>query len=482
MRPPFSLFVFSALLSSVLHAADGPARDAVTLYSQLCANCHGADLRGDKARSLLDATWQHAETDDDIARVIREGVARSGMPAFTAALSEAETRALVVLIRETGTRAVDPAVRRAIPLPSGVQTGELHSYRIEKIIDGLDVPWSLAFLPDGRLLFTERTGAIFVATRKDGLWTTVPVVNAPKVWVRDEGGLMAFAVPPDYSETGWLYLTLSDPGENDTGNTKLVRGRLRVNQWTDEETIYAAPRSTYTSNGINFGGRVVFSGDYLFLSFGERGEVGQAQDLSRPNGKVHRLFRDGRIPPDNPFVKTPGALPSIWSYGHRNPQGLAVHPVTGELWETEHGPRGGDELNYIRAGHNYGWPVITYGMNYNGTPVSPLTAKDGLDQPVLHWTPSIAVSPIRFYTGDAFPKWKNQLFLGALAQQELRRLVVEGDRVVHQELILKNRGRVRDMITGPDGCLYVSLEVPGPENPACIIRLVPAEPAEVYSK
>lgn len=430
-------------------------------------------MRGGKARGLLDAARKHARDDAAISRAILEGVLTSGMPAFAAALTDAETRALVVLIRETATRAVDPAVHRAAPLPDSTQTSEHRAYRIEKIIGGLDVPWSLAFLPDGRLLVTERTGAILIATPQAGLWPVVRVADPPRVWVRDEGGLMALAVPPDHTETGWLYLTLSDPGENDTGNTKLIRGRLRNNRWTDEETLFAAPRSTYTSNGVNFGGRVVFSGDYLFFSFGERGEVGQAQDLSLPNGKVHRLFRDGRIPPDNPFVNTPGALPSIWSYGHRNPQGLAVHPVTGELWETEHGPRGGDELNYLRRGHNYGWPVITHGMNYNGTPVSPLTAREGLEQPVLHWTPSIAVSPVRFYTGDAFPEWKNQLFLGALAQQELRRLVVEGDRVVHQELILKNHGRVRDMITGPDGNLYVALEVPG-TDPACIVRLVPA--------
>ena len=479
MRFHLTALAFSLLLTAASSRASDAvtipgARDAATLYAQFCANCHGADLQGNKAQSLLDAHWQNGKTDADITRVIHDGVVTSGMPAFGATMTEAEIRALVVLIRETGTRHVDPAVGRAAQLPSGVQTSELHSYRIEKVIDGLDVPWSLAFLPDGRLLFTERTGALFIATQSGGHWTTQPIIGAPKVWVRDEGGLLAIGIPPDYAKTGWIYLTLSDPGDHDTGNTKLVRGRLRDGQWTDEETIFAAPSSTYTSNGTNFGSRVVFSGDYLFLSFGERGEVGQAQDLSLPNGKVHRLFRDGRIPPDNPFVHTPGALPSIWSYGHRNPQGLALNPATGDLWETEHGPRGGDELNFIRPGRNYGWPVITYGMNYNGTPVSPLTAKEGMEQPVVYWTPSIAVSPIRFYTGNAFPKWKGQLFLGALAQQELRRLVLDGDHVIHQELILKKLGRVRDMITGPDGYLYVSLEIPGPENPACIIRLVPA--------
>ena len=286
---------------------------------------------------------------------------------------------------------------------------------------------------------------------------------------------MSLAVDPAYADNGWLYLTLSDPGSDDTGNTKLVRGRIREGRWTDQQTLFAAPPDSYTSLGVNFGSRVVFSKNYLYFSFGERGQVGQAQDLALPNGKIHRLLPDGAIPADNPFIKTPAALPSIWSYGHRNPQGLAVHPATGELWETEHGPRGGDELNHVRAGRNYGWPLVTHGMNYDGTPVSSLTAKDGLEPPALHWTPSIAASPIRFYTGDAFPKWKHSLFLGTLAQQELRRFEVKDERVIAEELILKNRGRVRDMITGPDGCLYVALEIPGPDSPDCIIRLVPAK-------
>ncbi len=473
MRVPL---LFLSLVSATAGStpAGSPTRNATALYAELCANCHGADLQGGKAGSLLDQNWRHARDDAGLAKVIREGVIVSGMPAFDVSLNEAETRALVVLIRETAKRRVDPAVRHTNELPDGVQHSELHSYRIEKIIEGLDVPWSLGFLPDGRLLFTQRTGGLFIATQKEGKWTTRKVTGVPPVWVRDEGGLMGLAVHPDYATNGWLYLVLSDPGENDTGNTKLVRGRLRDGQWVEQETLFEAPRETYTNLGINFGGRVVFTNGYLFLAFGERGKVGQAQNLSLPNGKIHRLLPNGQIPQGNPFEKTPNALPSIWSYGHRNPQGLAVHPRTGELWETEHGPRGGDELNFIRAGRNYGWPIITHGMNYNGTPVSSLTEKEGLEQPVIDWTPSIAVSPIRFYEGDAFPKWKHHLFLGALAQQELRRLEVKADKVIHNELIFKGLGRVRDMIAGPEGALYVALEIPGPGTPDFIIRLVPA--------
>jgi aldose sugar dehydrogenase len=468
-----SLLCLVGLSAVTLEAAD-PARPSTRLYAEFCANCHGTELQGNKAGSLLDKKWKNASDDEGLMRVISKGVPKSGMPAFGRVFSDAEIRALVIFIRESATRRVDPAVRHTFELPAGIQPSELHDYRIEKVIDGLDVPWSLAFLPDGRLLFTQRTGGIFIATQTDGHWSTPQsIAGVPPVWVRDEGGLMALAVSEDYPTSGWLYLTLSDPGPDDTGNTKLVRGRIVGGRWTGQQTLFAAPPESYSNLGVNFGGRVVVKNGYVFFSFGERGRVGWAQDLSVPNGKVHRLLPDGSIPTDNPFVKTPGALPSIWSYGHRNPQGLAVHPKTGELWETEHGPRGGDELNYVRRGSNYGWPLVTHGMNYDGTPVSPLTEKKGLEPPVLHWTPSIATSPIRFYSGDGFPQWKNNLFLGALAQQELRRFVVKGGRVTHQELILKGLGRVRDMITGPDGCLYVALEIPGPDTPDCIVRLVP---------
>jgi glucose/arabinose dehydrogenase len=219
---------------------------------------------------------------------------------------------------------------------------------------------------------------------------------------------------------------------------------------------------------------MVFSGPYLFFSVGERNVFGAAQKLDVPNGKIHRIFPDGRVPPDNPFVHTPGAVGSIWAYGTRNPQGLALDPRDGSLWETEHGPRGGDELNWIRRGRNYGWPVITYGINYDGTPITDKTAAPGMEQPVLHWTPSIATSEIEFYTGDRFPKWKGNLFLGSLAQQKFLRIVIDAQhRATHVEEVFKHLGRVRDIKTGPDGNLYVALEYIGKRGR--VVRLVPAE-------
>jgi glucose/arabinose dehydrogenase len=253
--------------------------------------------------------------------------------------------------------------------------------------------------------------------------------------------------------------------------TKIIRARLRDHRLVDIEPIFEIPKEKYQKGYVLFGGRMVFRGDYLFFSVGERGVLGDAQRLELPNGKIHRVFSDGRIPPDNPFVDVPGAVGSIWSYGHRNPQGLALSS-NGELWETEHGPRGGDELNRIERGRNYGWPLITYGINYDGTPVTNKTEDLNLEQPVRHWTPSIATSQIGFYSGERFSLWKNQLFLGSLATQRLIRIEIENGRIVGEEEIFRGYGRVRDIHTGPDGMLYLALEQIGSAS-GRLVRLVP---------
>jgi glucose/arabinose dehydrogenase len=283
------------------------------------------------------------------------------------------------------------------------------------------------------------------------------------------------AVDPDYAENGWIYLAYSHALEAEAGQkrppamTRIVRGRLKDHAWVDQEVIYEAPHATYRTTRHHYGCRIVFDPDgYLYFGIGDRGAQDQAQDLGKPNGKMHRLHRDGRVPRDNPFVWRDGALASIYSYGHRNPQGLAVHPVTGRVWDTEHGPMGGDELNLITPGRNYGWPVVTYGLNYNGTVISELTRKEGMEVPNLYWKPSIAVCGLDFYRGDKFPKWKNRLLVGALKYEEVDLLDIEGDRVIHQETILKNAGRVRDVACGPDGLVYVVLNQPG-----MVLRLSP---------
>jgi glucose/arabinose dehydrogenase len=295
----------------------------------------------------------------------------------------------------------------------------------------------------------------------------------------DEGGLMSLELDPHYTENGWIYFSFSDPGEEPvetttTAMTKIMRARLRGNELVDLETVFSIPRGQYSKGFVGYGCRLVFAGDYLYFSVGDRWIPDDAQDLSKPTGKVHRVFADGSIPPDNPFPKQAGAFGSIWSYGNRNPQGLAVDPRNGTLWETEHGPRGGDELNLIKRGANYGWPIVTHGINYDGTPISKLTEKKGLESPVINWTPSIAVSPIGFYTGDRFPRWKNNFFVGSLGQQKFLRMEINArNEIVHQEELFKGLGRVRDIKTGPDGFLYVSLEIVG--APGRIVRLRPLD-------
>ncbi len=434
-------------------------------------SCHGPGLTGGRAQSLVDDRWSFGGDDKSIASSIREGRADGGMPSFKATLSESQILALVTYVREEAVRPHLAIAPPKGPGPGDVVKTEKHAFKIELVADGLDTPWGLAFLPDGRLIVTERAGRLRLITPGQPL--TESVAGLPKVWVQQDGGLMDIALHPDYAKNGWIYLSYSDPGTNGASMTAIARGRVRDGKWVDQEILYEAPPELYWVDNSHFGSRFLFDKEgHLFYSIGDRGHQDDAQDLRHPNGKIHRILDDGRIPKDNPFVGRAGALGSIWSYGNRNPQGLAWHPVTGELWETEHGPRGGDELNVIEPGHNYGWPVITYGINYDGTPISDKTEQAGMDQPVMQWTPSLATCAIAFYTGDKFPGWKNDLFLTTLVAQELRRLVVDGHKVLHQEVLIRNSGRIRDVLTGPDGFLYVVFNDPGR-----IVRLVPATPS-----
>ena len=449
-------------------------REVGKLFAQNCAACHGADLKGGQTDSLLDDNWKHGNGDDaTLFRIIRDGDEPNGMPPMKGDISDAEIRALVVFIREKATQAKAAQTVFAKPIEDQLVKSSEHSFRLKTVAEGFSTPWSVAWLPDGRMLVAELPGTLrFV---ENGRLNPTPVAGTPRVRASGQGGLMVVAPHPDYARNGWLYLAYSEAGTNaetkDGGMTAIVRGRLKDNRWTDEQTIWRAPLWSFRSGGVHFGCRLAFDGaGHLFFTHGERGQMNDAQDITRPNGKVHRVFDDGRIPADNPFVGSSNAIASIWSYGHRNPQGLDINPVTGEVWATEHGPRGGDELNFIQKGHNYGWPIITYGMNYNGTPITALTAREGLEQPVTYWTPSIAVCAARFYRGDQFPRWKNQLFVTALAQEELRRITIEGHRVVGQEVIFKGIGRVRDVATGPDGLLYVVLN-----KPDKIVRLEPVK-------
>ncbi len=466
-----SLVILAGLMWwPLVGAAQSAPRDSRKLYAEFCAACHGPALGGGSGPSLLGEAWKYGGDEAALAASIREGRVPGGMPAFAPGLSEMEIRGLVVYIREQAGRAASLKTPPPRPGPEAAAS-RLHAYRIETVATGLAEPWSVAFLPDGRLLVTEKRGSLRVVS---GGRPGEPVAGVPKVDTGGQAGLFDVVPHPDYARNGWIYLAFAEPDKNAEGRavsmTTVVRGRLKDNAWTDQQVIFRAPVGTFRpAGGVHFGGRLAFDrAGYLFFSIGDRGNQVNAQSLALPNGKIHRVHDDGRVPADNPFVGTPGASPTLWSYGHRNPQGLRFDPVTGELWEHEHGPRGGDELNLIKRGVNYGWPVATYGMNYNGTPITDVTGRPDFEPPVAYWIPSIAPCGMAFYTGDRFPKWKNHLFIASLAAQELRRLELKDGKVVDQEVVFKGLGRLRDVADGPDGCLHLLF-------PDRIARLVPAE-------
>ena len=326
------------------------------------------------------------------------------------------------------------------------------------LVDGLQIPWGMAFLPDGSMLITEKSGTIIHFV--DGEKTTV--ANVPAVYTRGQGGLLDIFLHPDYENNGWIYLTYaSEEGNEKGGHTALMRVKLKDNELYDNELLYKAGPNT--AKGQHFGSRIAFDNDgYLYFSIGERGARDEnPQDINKDGGKIYRLNDDGSIPEDNPFVGTEGAKTAIYSYGHRNPQGLVKHPETGKIWDHEHGPKGGDEINIIEKGANYGWPVITYGINYSGTPITDKTEMEGMEQPIHYWVPSIAPSGMAFVTSDKYKGWKGSLLVGSLSFQYLERLTLEGTKVVNREKLLEDMGRVRDVRQGPDGLIYVAIEGKG---------------------
>jgi glucose/arabinose dehydrogenase len=341
--------------------------------------------------------------------------------------------------------------------------------RLVPVAQGLEHPWGMAFLPDGRLLVTERPGRLrIVAT--DGR-VGPPLAGVPAVDAKGQGGLLDVALDPDFAGNRLVYLSFAEPREGGNG-TSVARGRLTDNGLTELQVIFR--QQPTVAGGHHFGSRLVFARDgRLFVTLGERNtERAKAQTLDNDIGKVVRIERDGKVPADNPFVGREGARPEIWSYGHRNVQGAALHPVTGELWTHEHGPKGGDELNRDLPGRNYGWPLVSYGVEYSGKTISESPTAPGIEPPVHYWVPSIATSGMLFYTGDAFPHWRGNVFVGGLRSKLVARLELDGDKVVHEERLLSGvvRDRVRDLEQGPDGLIYLLTD----EQNGRVLRIEPA--------
>ncbi len=340
------------------------------------------------------------------------------------------------------------------------------AFKVDTISTDLNSIWGMAFLPDGRILLNEKEGVIRIV--QDGKLLEERVENVPEVFYQGQGGLLDIQLHPQYEENGWIYLSYSKAVGNGA-ITALTRARLDGNKLVDVEEIFLTEPVVRSSH--HFGSRIAFDNDgYLYITVGERGTKENAQDLSNHYGKVHRLHDDGRIPEDNPFVGDANAKGSIWTYGNRNMQGLYYDKDTGILWEHEHGPKGGDELNIIEKGKNYGWPVITYGVDYDNSIISDITEKEGMEQPVHYWVPSIAVCGLTMVKGDMFPGWEGNLLVGALAQKHVARLKLDGTKVVEEERLLQDVARVRSVAQSPDGYIYV-----GTEGPGMLLRLSPQE-------
>jgi len=437
---------------------------AAANYQLLCASCHGRRLE-----AFVDREWENGHDDDYIQDRIRNGDIKDGMPSFDQALSDEEIRQMSDYIN-SGIVNLSLFSFDKRPDVTSVFESEKMNYRLEVFAEGLEIPWGMAFLPGAEMLITDRNGKMMQVS-PDGSITEIR--NVPEVLNESQGGLLDIEPHPEFNENRLIYFSYSifrKEGRKILSTTAIARAVLNGESLEDINVIFEA--LPYSETRHHYGSRIEFDNKgYLYFSVGDRGNREEnPQALDNHCGKIHRLHDDGQIPDDNPFVNVEGALPSIYSYGHRNPQGLIKHPVTGEIWSHEHGPRGGDEINKIKAGLNYGWPVISYGINYDGTIFTGITKKEGMEQPLHYWAPSIAPCGMDFITSDKYPGWSDNLMVGSLRFEYLHRCELRDEFVVHEELLLKNIGRLRNIKQGPDGFIYI-----GVENPGTIYKLIPVQ-------
>jgi|TARA_B100000315_G_C14555185_1_gene577782 glucose/arabinose dehydrogenase len=457
------------------------------LYLEQCAVCHGENLEGTPPGiPLAGRDLVHGSTLDELSTSISNGFPISGMPAWEDVLNEEQIRSLALYIIEERTNITYDTWNIETPLiiPRDVISTQHHDFRLEVIAEGIDpLPFSMEILPDGSFLVTEKTRGLRHISA-DGQ-QSVQIQDAPKAYNPEEnsrrglGWLLEVKLDPNYQDNGWIYLQHGDWCDGCNAQSRrlglavsmnrIVRGRIRDNRWVDQEVIFGFDIEDYQAKSdIGAGGRIAFDDSgHLFFAIGAKGldnYVG-VQDLTLPWGKLHRINMDGSIPDDNPYIDDPDILDSIWSYGHRSPQGLEINPQTGDLWSTEMGPRGGDEVNFIRPMVNFGWPLHSLGINYNGTEVNygreALEEEfdiDGIQLPIVDFTPSPAVSSIVFYEGAAFPGWNNDMLMGTMKARTLYRLTTDGDRVINREVLFKDVGRIRDIEIGADGTPFLLME------------------------
>ena len=456
--------VFFLFPSILLYGQEGEL-----IYMKYCAGCHGSKLDGNSASKLIKEDWAYGRGRDAIHQNIKKGIPNTEMAGWEAVLKDEQITAVVDFILASQ----EKKLTLKSSVPNRIQTQD-YVLKVEELVtEGLKTPWGIEFVDKNKALVTEKSGNIRWLI--NGKLDPEPIRGLPQPHTQSStGGYMDIALDPKFTQNGWVYIGYSHTNSSITdkgapGMTKIIRGRISDHQWLDEQTLFEVPESLMVARGDRWGCRFLFDKDgFLYFTIGDMGKAMDSQDLSRATGKVFRINPDGSIPKSNPFIKVPNALPAIFTIGNRNVQGLAQHPVTGDIWATEHGPRGGDELNILKNGANYGWPIITYGVDYSGKVISAKDRQEGMEQPIIQWTPSIAVCPAEFCTSPLFPKWENNLFVGALAYEELQRLIIEKDKVTDREMLFKGLGRVRDIKTGPDGALYILLN-----KPDMLLRITP---------
>jgi aldose sugar dehydrogenase len=440
-----------------------PSPDSVItqIYGQYCASCHG-----EKMEAFVDRKWNHGKSKRKLVSSIYWGNENGGMPSFKGSIAKNDINRMAEMLLDY-IKNVDQYKVSSRPTVNLFKSEGI-TVTLDTIASGLVSPWGFAQLPNGNYLISDREGELYEVDKNQH---KTLIKNTPKVLAEGQGGLMDIELHPNYAANGWVYLSYSKFKKEDgkqLATTAIVRGKIVNNEFTDSREIFEA--QPYTETKHHYGGKMVFDKNgYLYFSVGERGkEKDFPQSTENDNGKIHRINDDGTIPPDNPFTNDSKSKASIYSYGHRNPQGLALNYSTGQIWEHEHGPRGGDEINIIKKAANYGWPVISYGINYNGTPITSISKKEGMEQPELYWTPSIAPSGMAFVNSDKYPGWKGNIMVGSLRYQYLNRCIVKDNKITGQEKILLNIGRLRNVEMGTDGYIYVSVEKPG-----LVYRLMP---------
>lgn len=438
--------------------------NSVATFKQYCAGCHGAD-----ANVFVDRQWKHGSTKADIVKSITVGYPDLSMPAWGAVLKPQDVSDMsdYILAAIENRKSFD---YKDVPKVN-LFTHTSMIVKLDTIARGIKNPWGMAFLPDGDMVFTDRGGEFF---RIDKSGNKTIIQGTPAVLAQGQGGLMDVELHPKFSENKIIYLSYSKAKDSAGGKwstTAIMQAKLDGIQLSEQKDIFIA--QPYLKTRHHYGSRIEFDKNgYMFITVGDRGQhdAKLPQLLNNDCGKVHRLMDDGRIPSDNPFVGKADARGSIWSYGHRNPQGMALNAATGEMWTHEHGPRGGDEINIVQKGKNYGWPVISYGINYDGTILTALTKQDGMEQPLTYYVPSIGPSGATFVTGDRYKAWKGNFLIGSLRFMYLNRVQLNGNKVGTQENLLKNIGRLRCVEMGRDGYIYVGVEEPG-----YIFRVMPVE-------